>query len=72
MNCKNGTVIWFNEIHGHGRIRSDDGRDLKVSYGSIAGEGYRSLEAGEKVSFEIIDSPRGQVALNVKTDDIDK
>ncbi len=60
-----GTVRWFNEAQGTGMIRCDDGRDVKAHYKAIRGEGYRSLETGERVQFEVTDGPHGAEARNI-------
>jgi cold shock protein len=61
-----GTVKWFNEEKGYGFIEPDDGsEDLFVHYSGIAGEGYRSLEEGEKVTYETSQGRRGMQAKNV-------
>ena len=61
-----GTVICFNEAHGHGRIRCDDGREARVNYSSIRGEGYRTLEEGDRVVLGVVNSPRGLQAVDVE------
>jgi CspA family cold shock protein len=61
-----GTVKWFNEEKGYGFIVPDDGsEDLFVHYSSISGEGFRSLEEGEKVSYEASRGKKGMEAKNV-------
>jgi cold shock protein len=61
-----GTVKWFNEEKGYGFIEPDDGsEDLFVHYSGIAGEGYRSLEEGEKVTYEAAQGRKGMEAKNV-------
>jgi CspA family cold shock protein len=60
-----GTVKWFNSGKGYGFISREDGDDVFVHYSSIAGEGYRNLIEGEKVEFDIEDSPKGPQAANV-------
>ena len=61
-----GTVKWFNEEKGYGFIVPDDGgQDLFVHYSGIAGEGYRSLEEGEKVTYEAAQGRKGMEAKNV-------
>ena len=57
---------WFNEAKGYGFIEPDDGsEDLFVHYSSIAGEGFRSLEESEKVTYETSQGRRGMQAKNV-------
>jgi len=60
-----GTVRWFNEAQGIGVIRGDDGRDVKAHYTAIRGEGYRSLETGERVEFEVTNGPHGAEARDI-------
>lgn len=65
----NGTVKWFNAEKGYGFITSDEGKDIFVHYSAIQADGFRSLEEGQKVSFEIVESDRGQQAANVVVTD---
>lgn len=60
-----GKVKWFNAEKGYGFITSDEGKDIFVHYSAIHADGFRSLEEGQKVSFEIVESDRGQQAANV-------
>jgi len=60
-----GTVKFFNNEKGYGFISRDDGDDVFVHYSNIAGEGYRSLEEGQAVEFEIGPGRKGDEALNV-------
>jgi cold shock protein len=61
-----GTVKWFNPDKGYGFVQPDDGgEDLFVHYSGIAGNGFRSLEEGEKVSYEATRGKKGMQAENV-------
>jgi len=61
-----GTVKWFNQEKGYGFIIPDEGgEDLFVHYSAIAGSGFRSLEEGEKVSYEVGQGRKGPQAQNV-------
>jgi CspA family cold shock protein len=54
-----GTVKWFNASKGYGFIRRESGEDVFVHYSAIQGDGYRSLEEGARVSFEVRTGPKG-------------
>ncbi|MGD8192450.1 cold-shock protein [Brevibacillus ginsengisoli] len=60
-----GKVKWFNKEKGYGFIEKNGGGDVFVHYTGIAGTGYRNLEEGELVSFDIVDGQRGPQAANV-------
>jgi CspA family cold shock protein len=62
-----GTVKWFNAEKGYGFIEIDGGRDVFVHYSAILMDGYRSLEQGQRVEFEIAQSDRGPQAESVRT-----
>lgn len=63
-----GIVKWFNSAKGFGFITPDQGgKDVFVHFSGIASEGYRSLQEGAKVSYELQQSDRGDSAVNVKT-----
>jgi cold shock protein len=61
-----GTVKWFNNTKGYGFIGRDDGPDVFVHYSAIVGEGYRTLQEGDVVEFEIVQGPKGPQAANVQ------
>ncbi len=60
-----GTVKWFNGQKGYGFITKDDGEDVFVHYTAINGQGFRSLQEGQRVEFEITQGPKGLQAANV-------
>ena len=60
-----GTVKWFNAEKGFGFISNDDGGDVFVHHTAIIGEGYRSLDEGQKVSFDVTQGQKGPQASNV-------
>jgi CspA family cold shock protein len=60
-----GKVKWFDPKKGFGFIERDEGDDVFVHFSSIEGEGFKSLEEGQKVTFEIADSDKGPQASNV-------
>ena len=60
-----GTVKWFNEKKGFGFLAQEDGDDVFVHHTSIQGEGFKPLNEGQEVEFEIQDGPKGPQALNV-------
>jgi CspA family cold shock protein len=60
-----GTVKWFNESKGFGFIEQEDGKDVFVHYSAIGGTGFKTLNEGDKVQFEIVDGPKGPAAANV-------
>ena len=61
----NGTVKWFNSEKGFGFIEREDGSDVFVHFSAIAEEGYKSLEEGQKVSYDVEASEKGDRAVNV-------
>lgn len=62
---KTGTVKWFNAEKGFGFIEVEGGEDVFVHFSAIQSEGFKSLEEGQKVSFEIVEGNRGPQAANV-------
>ena len=61
-----GKVKWFNDSKGFGFITSEDGVDAFVHHGDIQGEGYKTLNEGDDVEFEMTEGPKGPKALNVR------
>ena len=62
-----GIVKWFNDSKGFGFITPDDGgSDLFAHYSAIADTGYKSLKDNDRVSFEVIDGPKGKQASNIQ------
>ncbi|MCY0901250.1 MAG: cold-shock protein [Firmicutes bacterium] len=60
-----GTVKWFNAEKGFGFIEVENGEDVFVHFSAIQGSGYRSLEEGQRVTFDIVQGPKGLQAANV-------
>ncbi len=60
-----GTVKWFSNQKGYGFIATEDGKDVFVHHTAIKGEGYKTLQEGQAVEFDIIQGPKGEQASNV-------
>ncbi len=65
MSREQGTVKWFNSSKGYGFIKRQSGEDVFVHYSAIQADGYRSLEEGAAVEFEVVKGPKGLQASNV-------
>ena len=61
-----GTVKWFNSAKGYGFIGRESGEDVFVHFSAIQGDGYRSLQEGDRVNFEVRNGPKGLQADNVE------
>ena len=61
----NGTVKWFNEQKGFGFIEREEGGDVFVHHSAINASGFKTLNEGDRVSFEVVDGPKGPAAANV-------
>lgn len=61
-----GTVKWFDANKGFGFIEREDGEDVFVHYSEIEGEGFKTLEENDRVTFEVTEGPKGLQAVNVK------
>ncbi len=64
-DMENGTVKWFNAEKGYGFIQVEGGNDVFVHYSAINEEGFKTLEEGQSVTFEIVEGDRGPQAANV-------
>lgn len=60
-----GQIKWFNNSKGYGFIGRENGPDVFVHYSGIIGDGYRTLEEGDRVSFEVVQGSKGPQAANV-------
>ena len=60
-----GKVKWFNAGKGYGFITTDEGKDVFVHYSAIQIDGFKTLDDGDAVSFEVVQSDRGEQAANV-------
>jgi CspA family cold shock protein len=64
-NMEQGTVKWFNDAKGFGFITRQNGEDVFVHFSAIKGNGFRSLQEGQAVQFEVTKGPKGMQAENV-------
>ena len=62
---KTGTVKWFDSAKGFGFITSDEGNDVFVHFSAIVADGFKTLEEGQKVNFDVVEGARGPQAANV-------
>lgn len=62
---KEGTVKWFNASKGFGFIEQDNGGDVFVHYSAIKTDGFKTLDEGARVQFDVVDGPKGPAADNV-------
>ncbi len=60
-----GTVKWFNNQKGYGFISDESGKDVFVHYSGLVGDGFKSLDEGQKVEFDVQDGAKGPQAVNV-------
>ena len=60
-----GTVKWFNEAKGFGFLEQEGGKDVFVHYSAIVSDGFKTLNEGDRVQFEITEGPKGPAAANV-------
>ena len=65
MERASGTVKWFSQEKGFGFVTRDDGTDIFVHHSGISGRGFKTLEQGEAVEFEVIEEPKGLKAANL-------
>ena len=62
-----GTVKWFNAAKGYGFIQRESGEDVFVHFSAIQANGFRSLQEGQQVQFDVVKGPKGWQAENVKS-----
>ena len=72
MSKETGVVKWFNAAKGYGFIRRSDGDDVFVHYSAIQMSGYRTLEEGMEVEFEVQEGPKGPQAVNVNANEANR
>jgi cold shock protein len=63
--AEQGTVKWFNDAKGYGFLTRESGADVFVHHASVVAEGFRTLQEGDRVSFEVVEGPKGLQAKNV-------
>jgi CspA family cold shock protein len=61
-----GTVKWFDTKKGYGFITGEDGKDIFVHHSGITGSGFKNLQEGEAVEFDVVEGPKGSQASNVR------
>lgn len=66
MKMNKGIVKWFNKEKGYGFINDEAGKDVFVHHSNILMQGYRSLEAGQEVTYDIGENDKGECAVNVQ------
>jgi CspA family cold shock protein len=66
FDVEKGSVKWFNDAKGYGFIAQENGADVFVHHTAIQGEGFKSLNEGDRVEFEITQGPKGLQAKNVR------
>jgi CspA family cold shock protein len=66
VDVAQGTVKWFSNEKGYGFLARPDGDDVFVHFSAIMGDGYRTLNEGQEVEFDIVEGPKGKQAANVK------
>jgi CspA family cold shock protein len=62
----NGKVKWFNDAKGFGFLEQESGEDVFCHFSAITGEGFKTLQEGEEVTFDVVKGPKGLQAANVK------
>ncbi len=62
----NGTVKWFSAEKGYGFITTEDGQDIFAHFSQIVKDGFKTLEEGQAVTFDVVESDKGQQAENIE------